>query len=85
MQDARFNSDMGSQIDGRIANAPLIMLARRNADARGHGKKPPTPVWKHTTFEGRPSQLTLGAEKLELWDARERRMLDEVEWAGKKL
>jgi len=80
--DKSYNSDMGSQVDGRIANDPLIMLARRNADARGHGDKPPIPVWKKTTFDGRPVQLTLGNEKIELWDARERRMLDEAEWAG---
>jgi len=83
--DASVNSDMGSQVDGRIANDPFIMLARRNADARGHGNKTPVPAWTHTTFEGRPAQLTLGSEKLELWDARDRRVLDEAEWAGKEL
>lgn len=83
--DSRFNSDMGSQVDGRIANDPFIMLARRNADAKGHAKKSPVPVWKNSSLNGRPVQLTLSSDKIEVWDARDRRTLDESEWAGNEL
>jgi hypothetical protein len=39
--DKHFNSTVGSNVDGAIANDPLVEFARRNADARGHSKRNP--------------------------------------------
>lgn len=83
--EKNYNSGMGSRIDGQIANDPFIMLARSHTDARGHNNKPPVPVWKKTTFGGNPVQLILDKENPKLWDARQKRILDDAEWAGKEL
>jgi hypothetical protein len=44
--DRQFNSKIGSKVDGTLTNDSLIMLARRDADARGHSGTEPLPVWK---------------------------------------
>ncbi|MGE0516336.1 MAG: hypothetical protein AB7O71_20530 [Hyphomicrobiaceae bacterium] len=64
--DAVYNSNIGSKVDGAIANDFLVM-ARWNADARGHSDKPPLPVWKRSTIAGKPVQIKLGPEKIEGW------------------
>lgn len=77
-----FNSDMGSQIDGRIANDPFVMLARHEADARGHSGRAPVPGWKRSTLDGKPVQLSLAKEELSAWDPIARRRMPEAELAG---
>lgn len=77
--ETRFNSEVGSKIDGALANDPLIMLARRDADARGHSRTEPLPIWKNSTFEGRPVQVSWGDE-VKVWDARSRTYLDPKEF-----
>lgn len=83
--DADYNSKIGSKVDGAIANDFLVMLARRNADARGHSDKPPVPVWKRSTLDGRPIQITLGRDKVEGWDARARTPIPEEQLAGRPI
>lgn len=40
------NSRFGREIDGKIANDPIIQFGRRDANARGHSGTPPIPRWK---------------------------------------
>jgi hypothetical protein len=82
--DRRFNSEVGSRIDGALANDALIMFARRAADARGHSGTEPVPVWKKSTFEGRPVQVSLGAE-IKVWDSMARRYLDPKDFENKPM
>jgi len=72
-------------VDGAIANDFLVMLARRNADARGHSNKSPVPVWKRSEIEGRPVQIRLGREKFEGWDARARATIPEEDLIGREI
>lgn len=73
--DKNFNSAVGSKVDGAIANDALIMLARRDADARGHSRIKPVPVWKKSALEGRPVQVSFGDE-VKVWDACAKSYLD---------
>jgi hypothetical protein len=78
----QFNAKMGSRIDGAIANDPFVMLARRNLNVRGHSGKAVKPVWKRSKIGEKPVQVKLGKEKIEIWDPREKRYLDDNETAG---
>lgn len=80
-----YNSTMGSKVDGAIANDLLVMLARRNADARGHSNKPPTPVWKYSEIDGKPVQVKLSREKIELWDPRVNAVVADEDVAGREI
>jgi hypothetical protein len=82
--DEKFNSHVGSKIDGALANDALIMFARREADARGHSGTEPVPVWKKSTFEGRTVQVSLGDE-VKVWDPRAKRYLDSKEFLNKPM
>ena len=42
----KLNNELGTKIDGAIANDPLVQFGRRDADARGHSRKPVVPRWK---------------------------------------
>jgi hypothetical protein len=75
--DKQFNSTVGSNVDGAIANDPLVEFARRNADARGHSRRNPVPRWRKSSAQGYPLQFTWGLDAVEVWDPREKRMLNE--------
>lgn len=79
--EAKANSRLGTQIDGPLANDPLIMFARRGFDARGHSDAPVIVRAKRATFQGRPVQVTfLGPDAPpEIWDAKSRRVLEKDE------
>jgi hypothetical protein len=83
--ETNFNSLMGEDVDGPIANDPLVMFARRDADARGHSGAEPTPVWKKSEIEGRPTQVSWAKDKARFWDARSRAELDESTVVGKEI
>ncbi len=80
-----YNSKVGSSVDGAVAKDPFFVFALRDADVRGHSNKRATPVWKNTEIEGRPAQVTLGHDKVVVWDARDRRELDDAEVVGKEM
>ena len=82
--DANFNSVIGSKVDGAVANDSLIMLARRDADARGHSGTEPVPVWRKSILEGRPVQVSFGDE-IKVWDARAKSYLDPKDFLDKPL
>lgn len=68
--DASSNSKLGAEIDGKIANDFLMLMRRRDHDARGHSGKPPEPIMKKAkdAKTGRPIQVNLG-KNLKVWDA----------------
>lgn len=83
--DEKTNSDLGSQVDGKLKNDPLLVFALRDAGVTGHSKKPVVPVWKRVDLDGRPTQITWGVDRAVAWDARDRRELSEAEFAGRKM
>lgn len=83
--DRTTNSQLGSQVDGKLGQDPILAFALRDAGVVGHRGRPTVPVWKRVDIEGRPSQVTWGVEKVTAWDARDRRELSEAELSGKAM
>ena len=86
--DSAFNSSVGSEIDGVVANDFLTLVRRRELDARGHSNKPPQVTVRKALFgtSDRPAQITFrGQEGLAVWDAKDRRYLPEHEIAGQSM
>jgi hypothetical protein len=80
------NSVMGSEVDGALANDPLLAFALRDSGVRGHGKTERVPRWRKGAMDdGRPIQVTLGKEQITVWDARANRNLDEAEVANRQM
>lgn len=80
--DWKTNSDLGSQVDGKLGRDPLLVFALRNAGVSGHSGKTAVPVWKKAEVGGRPTQITLGLDKITGWDARDRQTLDDATLAA---
>lgn len=78
--DKKFNSTAGSQIDGKLANDFMMLMKRRDYDARGHSGIAPEPIMKKAKDNktGRPIQVNLGKE-LKVFDMIDRK---EVPAAG---
>jgi hypothetical protein len=76
--DREFNSLLGSEVDGGLANDFLTLFRRRDFKARGHSKKNPFPSSKIAQLEdsGRPIQVSFPTAGLEIWDPIEKRRLD---------
>ncbi|MBS4049312.1 MAG: hypothetical protein KG075_23405 [Alphaproteobacteria bacterium] len=83
--DRNFNSDVGSRVDGAVANDFLVMFARQAADARGHTNKPPVPIFRKSKMDGKPVQVSFGKEKSTVWDAMTRKDIPDENVAGKLL
>ena len=67
-----FNSDVGSKIDGAIANDFLVKMKRNELDVRGHSKRKPIVIAKNSkdTISGQPLQVTFdrqSVEGLKIW------------------
>lgn len=81
----RFNSEVGSSIDGAIAKDFLVAIERTRYDARGHSGRKPTAHVRRAKFgiSERPAQANLSVKDgLRIWDAVERRDLSSAETAG---
>lgn len=81
-----YNSKIGSDIDGDLANDFLVLFRRRNFDARGHSKKKPKVIVKKSSMEGenRPVQVEFSEnEGLLVYDPVQRRELSKHEISGK--
>lgn len=86
--NAEFNSDAGSGIDGDLANDLLVLFRRRHFDARGHSKKKPKILSKHSKMGSgsRPVQVEFaGEEGLKVYDPVQKRTLGKEEIAGQQL
>ena len=79
--DSAFNSQVGSKLDGALANESLFALKRTEFDTRGHsGKKPFALIRKATYGENnRPAQVRFHLkEGLKVWDSRDREFKERV-------
>lgn len=75
--DRKFNNDIGSKVDGKLANDFLVLFERDKAGAVGHSKKHPTPTVKHAKLtDGTPVQAKFGKDGLSLFDLRERKNIE---------
>lgn len=71
-----FNSRVGSEIDGALANDFLVMSKRDRYGAKGHSKKHPESVFPNASNAdtGEPLHVTLGQVRgLRLWDPKQKR------------
>ncbi|MDB5227822.1 MAG: hypothetical protein JWN78_2015 [Bacteroidota bacterium] len=85
--DAQKNADLGTAVDGKLANDFLISLIRRHHDFRGHSKKPVKPVIKKSKIGNKkdpdiPAQVTFSKERIEIFNPIEKRILTEDEIKG---
>lgn len=85
--NSKFNAEVGSKVDGVLANDFLVLPRRIALDARGHTKKKPSAISKKSTMGDQklPVQIEFFSEEgLKVYDAIERRYLTEEEISGKK-
>jgi len=71
-----FNSRVGSEIDGALANDFLVKSKRDKHGAKGHSKKYPENVFPNASNAdtGEPLHVTLGQVRgLRLWDPKQKR------------
>ena len=71
-----FNSRVGSEIDGALANDFLVMSKRDKHGAKGHSKKHPENVFPNgsNADTGEPLHVTFGQVRgLRLWDPKQKR------------
>ena len=71
-----FNSRVGSEIDGALANDFLVMSKRDKHGVKGHSKKHPENVIPNASnaATGEPLHVTLGQVRgLRLWDPKQKR------------
>jgi hypothetical protein len=71
-----FNSRVGSEIDGALANDFLVKSKRDKHGAKGHSKKHPENVFPSASNAdtGEPLHVTLGQVRgLRLWDPKQKR------------
>ena len=74
--DKTFNSMLGSELDGALANDFFVALRRTEFGARGHSRKDPWLKVKRATYgdEDRPAQVRIHRQHgLELWDAKDQK------------
>lgn len=86
--DRSTNNLLGRKVDGVLANELGIQIRRREFAAKGHSGKIPQPTARVASYgvDGRPAQIRFnGKDPLKVWDARERRVLDEQETVGQNL
>jgi hypothetical protein len=87
--DGKFNSEVGSSIDGALANDFLIKLRRRAFGVLGHSRREPKVVLKRSMIEGQstPVQVTLRGKEGPpvVWDPVQRRDLSAAETIGKEI
>jgi hypothetical protein len=67
--DQKFNNDIGSKVDGKLANDFAVLFERDRADAVGYSGKQPHPIVKKANLtDGTPIQATFGKDGLKLFD-----------------
>lgn len=77
------NSELGSAIDGKLANDFLMTLIRSKKGFKGHNKTEVTPTLKKTKI-GRenptdPAQIIFNKEKVEIFSHKNKRLLSDEE------
>lgn len=75
--DRKFNNDIGSRVDGKLANDFIVLFERDRAGAVGHSKKHPIPTVKSAKLtDGTPVQVKFGKDGLSLFDLRARKNIE---------
>lgn len=81
--DRNFNNEVGSKVDGKLANDFAILFDRNKTDVRGHSGKPPVPTAKRATLaDGTPVQALLGKDGLKIFDLNSKKILSHSESNG---
>ncbi|MCP4678765.1 MAG: hypothetical protein GY854_25415 [Deltaproteobacteria bacterium] len=81
--DRKTNSDVGSKIDGGLANDFLTLFDRDRVSATGRSGSHPKPVAKVARAEdGTPVQVSFGKDGLEIFDLSERSPLPKHDARG---
>lgn len=75
--DRDFNAKMGHEVDGAMANDPLMQIVRSRSSVRGHSGNDKPQTWKHADINGRPGQMAWTQDGLRLWDSRNREYIDD--------
>jgi hypothetical protein len=83
--DRSLNNGVASKVDSAISNDFTILFDRRDLNAAGHSGKLPEPKAKHSTFNDRKVQVTFGKKGLKVFDVRDRRDLEQHEFAGQSV
>lgn len=78
--DTEMHSKLGSAVDGVLANEFLVAVRRVHFDARGHTGTPPVARLKKSTLQstGDPVQISFSQDKVEIWDAKKRRPIENL-------
>ncbi len=86
--DAAFNSQLGSKVDGTLANDFLILMRRNKFNTRGHSNKKPLAKSSHATMgeSHAPVQVEFSnPDGLRVYDPVKRRHLKPKEFYGQNL
>ena len=82
--DRKTNSELGSKIDGGLANDFLTLFDRDRASASGRSGRHPKPVVKIARAkDGSPVQVSFGKDGLEIFDLPERALLPRHDARGR--
>ena len=79
--DRKFNSELGSKLEGALANEFLWALARTKFDARGHSGKKPVATVKKAEYgeDNRKVQVHFNSrDGLRMWDVLDGKMMPNV-------
>lgn len=78
--DRKFNNNVGSRVDGAIANDFLMLFKRDRAAAKGHSGTHPEPIARRARLEdGTPIQAIFSKTGLRLYDLKQKRYLTKGE------
>ena len=81
--DRKFNNEVGSKVDGAVANDFLMLFNRDKANAKGHSGAQPRPIARRATLiDGSPVQVTFSKNGLQIYDLKQRRYLGRGERRG---
>lgn len=83
--DEKYNSRIGSTVDGAINKDFFIGPALAASGVRGHSRKVAAPRVRRASIDGRPAQVNLTDKGFKIWDARARRELTDEETSGSEI
>ena len=82
--DRKFNNDIGSKVDGKLANDFAVLFERDRENAVGYsGKQPKPSVRKANLADGTPVQATFGKDGLKIFDLIKKKEIPRSEARGK--
>nr|WMC98913.1 hypothetical protein RAR13_09540 [Aminobacter aminovorans] len=83
--ERKINSTYGSQVDGALANDPLMMIPLSKSDVQGHAKRRKPPRWSKSTIGERPGQVEWAKNGPRFWDAMSKSYLDDANLIGQTI